>query len=169
MSITVILFSVGCITHFNIFCLTNQAVSHGAYSDEEYDFQTEPMSQIKARINMTPKDQSDELPEDKTGIIIIFYRWGCKDCEAIYDDLNKQITSDNIYFVSTRSEIGKQLVQDYNILRVPSGIYIGKTTPIIKYLAEEQEDNETIQFLSDNYLRLEELQQKENKEKESLP
>lgn len=67
----------------------------------------------------------DTLPENIKNSIIIYYKYGCTDCEAVYNDLLKTIkNNDNIYFVSTESEQGKNLLKSYPVNSVPAGIYI---------------------------------------------
>lgn len=67
----------------------------------------------------------DTLPDTIENSIIIYYKYGCTDCEAIYNDLSKAIkNNDNIYFVSTESEQGKNLLKTYPVNSVPTGIYI---------------------------------------------
>lgn len=65
------------------------------------------------------------LPENLDGCIIIYYRFDCPDCKAIYDDLMTASENvDNIYFVSSRSEQGSALLNQFPVEEVPSGIYI---------------------------------------------
>ena len=77
-------------------------------------------------ITNSPKE--DELPEDITGAVILYYRFGCPDCEAIYPDLKSKIDESgnnrNIYWVSTKSEQGLALLEQYPVAEVPTGIYI---------------------------------------------
>lgn len=67
----------------------------------------------------------DELPDNLANSIILYFKFGCADCEATY---NQQLTTfgdlDNVYWVSTRSEQGKQLMKKYPIKEVPTGVYI---------------------------------------------
>lgn len=73
---------------------------------------------------------SESLPASEGGSIVILYKYGCPDCEAIYDDLTALIEDnelENIYFVSTRSTEGKALIEEGDIQYVPTGIYIRNT------------------------------------------
>lgn len=66
----------------------------------------------------------DELPENLEGAIVIFYKFDCPDCHAIYNDLKDAVSGhDNIYWVSSRSEQGKALLANYPIPEVPYGVY----------------------------------------------
>ena len=93
------------------------AQTHGMYTSDM------TISETKSSIEKSPVE--DTLPEDINGSIVIYYRFGCTDCEAIYTDLSKTISDkDNIYWVSTESDQGKKLMDAYPIDSVPSGIYI---------------------------------------------
>ena len=76
---------------------------------------------IQAIKNSPIANRSNNL--DKPGNIIIYYRFGCKDCEAIYSELDRLITeNENVYWVATRSIIGKRLLQKYIVTEVPAGV-----------------------------------------------
>lgn len=73
--------------------------------------------------------ESDNIPDDLTGCIIIYFKYGCNDCARIHDALIKSLNDNNVknyYFVSSQSEIGKKLRQTYPIDAVPTGIYVRK-------------------------------------------
>lgn len=70
---------------------------------------------------------SEEVSLDDDGAIVILYKYGCPDCEAIYDELNDFLTDadiDNVYFVASSSESGETLIEEGQITSVPSAIYI---------------------------------------------
>lgn len=93
------------------------AQSHGMYTNDM------PFPKVELSIKNSPVE--DTIPDDLDGSIIIYYRFGCIDCEAIYDDLSEIISGkDDIYWVSTESEQGKELMKTYPVDSVPSGIYI---------------------------------------------
>lgn len=65
------------------------------------------------------------LPENIDGSIIIYYRFGCSDCETVYNELSNAVKDkENIYWISTESEQGKKLLETYPVDSVPTGIYI---------------------------------------------
>ena len=83
--------------------------------------------------NMTPaaiirgiqnSPEENELPDDLSGKIIIYYRFGCSDCEALYEDLSDALFGSDFLWVSTRSRQGKALRSRYPVQYVPSGVYI---------------------------------------------
>ena len=93
------------------------ASSHGLYTTDL------TLNQLYTGIQNTPVE--DELPNDITGTIIIFYKFGCTDCDAIYEDLSAYIDGkSDIYWVSSRSEQGKTLLTTYPVESVPTAIYI---------------------------------------------
>ena len=99
------------------------ALKYGAYGDFD---RTESISSIHKRAQYGYIDQSEELPDDLSGYIIIFVKYGCPDCENVHDKLLaclKENNIDKVLFVSSRSEKGKALIDKYPIASVPSGVY----------------------------------------------
>lgn len=107
------------------------AIDYGAYGDYQSTLTPGMISQMPYYSFI---DQSNNLPDDLGGKIIIYYRYNCKDCQAIHDDLLNYLTdkdTTNIYFVSTRSEIGQKLVKDiFYVNEVPTAIYVYKEPPL---------------------------------------
>lgn len=70
----------------------------------------------------------DILPEDKNGSLIFYFRYGCDDCETIFDQLQsyKNNPDYKIYWVNTRSDQGLSLREQYPIQKTPSGVYISQ-------------------------------------------
>lgn len=68
-----------------------------------------------------PYDQSSEVT-DTTSTVIAFYRYGCPDCKATYDDIVSWAASEDIplVWVSTRSERGRELFMNSGLNKVPS-------------------------------------------------
>lgn len=133
----------GCITGAVSFSKYNTALSHGLYNND---------ITIKDMLSFTDSTPvEDSLPEDLTGCIVIYYKFDCSDCSAIYSDLKSQIADkDNIYWVSTRSKQGSELIKKYPVEEVPSGIYIrkdslGNTVPFTnKKLYTEDENGNSV-------------------------
>lgn len=103
---------------------TTEARKYGAF-DEFY--KTESINIITNNIEHGFVDQSESLPENLQGCIIIYFKYGCSDCGRIHDDLLEYVETNNvqnIYFVSTRSEKGKQLLETYPVMSVPTGVYV---------------------------------------------
>ena len=70
----------------------------------------------------------DTLPENKDdlkGSLIMYFKFGCPDCEAIYEEQQEKLKGINkLYWVSTRSEQGKELMQTFPVTEVPAGVYV---------------------------------------------
>lgn len=93
------------------------ASSHGMYQNN-LSWKT-----ITESIQTTPKE--DKLPKNLTGCIILYYRFGCSDCEAVYPAMSEFFDGyDDVYWISTRSKQGKTLLETYPVAHVPTGVYI---------------------------------------------
>ena len=89
------------------------------------DWKSENVAEIIRINNETPVSQT--LPKERNGAIVILYRYGCPDCEAIYDDLRNAIDEldlKDVYYVASSSEYGQKLVEEGDIRYVPTGVYL---------------------------------------------
>lgn len=89
------------------------------------DWKSENVAEIIRINNETPVSQT--LPKERNGAIVILYRYGCPDCEAIYDDLRESIDEldlKDVYYVASSSEYGQELVKEGDIRYVPTGVYL---------------------------------------------
>lgn len=89
------------------------------------DWKSENVAEIIRINNETPVSQT--LPEERNGAIVILYRYGCTDCEAIYDDLREAIDEldlKDVYYVASSSAYGQELVEEGDIRYVPTGVYL---------------------------------------------
>lgn len=109
-------------------------------------------SKILKGIENSPVE--DKLPKDITNKIILYYRFGCGDCEAIYQNLNEKTKNNpNVYWISTRSHQGKTLRDTYPVTEVPTGVYItNRQTGITKDLTIRTEKGVTLNEQNLNYL-----------------
>lgn len=139
------------------------AYSHGADIEALRKFSV--IRTVKA-INNSPIATKKDI--DLPGNIIIYYRFGCKDCEAVYDELNERIEqNNNIYWVCTRSKLGKRLLQKYVVEEVPSGIIIQENNCYTQYILyntiyvePEREDDDYTIIDEEAFNRLLQLQQR---------
>lgn len=88
-----------------------------------------PAVTFKATTSSLTPTNPDEVPDDLSGTIVVFYRVGCPDCEAVQTDLVNAIDSaqaqgHEIYVVSSRSALGRSLLAKYTLSEVPGAIYI---------------------------------------------
>lgn len=89
------------------------------------DWKSENVAEIIRINNETPVNQT--LPEERNGAIVVLYRYGCPDCEAIYNGLRNAIDElglKDVYYVASSSEYGQKLVEEGDIRYVPAGVYL---------------------------------------------
>ena len=105
---------------FSTLILRFKAQDHGLYTTD--------ITIYKMITGIQNSHKEDKLPDNLDNKIIIYYRFGCPDCETIYNDLNAYISDNNlnVYYVSTRSTQGKKLLKQFPVKTVPTGIYIYK-------------------------------------------
>lgn len=70
--------------------LNKTAYEHGMY---QHDL---TIREIQYLIDNSPKESI--LPENINNSLIIYYKFGCSDCTAIYNDLNKKLTNKQVYW-----------------------------------------------------------------------
>ena len=103
---------------------------HGMYDANR------PISTITHHIANSPVE--DKLPpkEKRDNILVLVYRFGCKDCIATYPELQTAFGSyPNVYWVSSRSKQGKELLNEHPVDEVPAGMYLyGNGGAVIKTL-----------------------------------
>lgn len=110
--------------------------SHGMY---EYNLS---VPDLITGITHTPKE--DTAPNNFKNTCIIYYRFTCDDCEAIYNDLRTTFLGyDNIYWISTRSDQGKKLTEKYPVTQVPSAVYIDNNGIGHTYLLAKRTNEKT--------------------------
>lgn len=132
-----------------------------AYLHGMYDFNMSFRNML-THIKLSPLE--DKLPSKLQQCIIIYYKFGCADCEGIYDNLKISIQDkENIYWVSSRSEQGKKLRELYPIDAVPTGVYIysdstASAPRYIKKVLYERDDGGNVHLHKVNLERLLELQ-----------
>lgn len=154
---TVLMLTVLLISHIIVII---SAVYHGADTESLNKFGI--IRTIQAIIKSPISDHSNEIA--KKGNIIIYYRFGCKDCENIYSELKKCTdATQNIYFIATRQRTGKELLKQYPVDKVPTGIIIQENTYTAYILYENIyiDDIMHTQFNYKGFERLLELQKKE--------
>ena len=88
-----------------------------------------------------------KLPDDLNTLkqsVIIYYRFGCPDCDAVYPELSKIFSQiDNVYWIASRSEQGKTLLEKYPVNEVPTAIYIKSDGTQLTYVLYENTNNGT--------------------------
>lgn len=94
------------------------ALAHGMYDVSN------PLDGLSDINRCTPAES--RLPADMDGALVIYYRYGCPDCEAVYEDLKSRLDARGkpYYWISTRSNQGLALLDEYIVEDVPSALYI---------------------------------------------
>lgn len=141
-----------CYGFMTIICLTTIFIAkqHGLY-----DYDIKPKDFVSALLN-TPKE--DNLPDNINDSLILYYRFSCSDCEDIYDDLRLSFLGyDNVYWISSRSEQGKTLMEQYPVEQVPAGVYIDKNGIGHTYLMAQRTEDGGATLANDSVERLKEL------------
>lgn len=99
-------------------------------------------------IRNTPTE--DLLPDTSEDKLIIYYRFGCSDCELLYHKMEQELQNiPNVYWIATRSEQGKEIRKKYPVKTVPSGVVIkdGKTKTRVLYKKNRKDITLNIQNL----------------------
>ena len=89
------------------------------------------ISIVKAMHSIANSPVESEINTDNIsgGTIILYYKFGCEDCEAVYKDVKAQVKDvSDVYWISTESETGKKLLDEYPVTEVPSGVYVRNNT-----------------------------------------
>lgn len=111
------------------------ALRHGA--DFEALTKLNTVRIVKAIINSPVACSRNDI--DKEGNIILYYRFGCKDCEAVFEELDKIVKENScIYWVATRSQMGKCLLEKYLVSDVPSGVVIQEDDDYTQYVLYQE-------------------------------
>ena len=135
-------------------------ITIAAYMAYPKKYGLNPMNAPKIWQESMRYNGNDELTEDnpKPGTVIIWFRYGCKDCEAAKGSIDAYLeeTGQKAYWCYTRSDNGKKLRETYKVTSVPSAMLItGNGECIIKDLY----DAETGTFLEENLNRIFELKE----------
>lgn len=149
------LFLMLCITYVTATTqLIIQAHKHGC------DDYTKPtITELINSIKNSPKE--NRLPKSLTNITVIYYRFGCADCEKLYLQLSKKFNGlNNIYWIATRSTQGQKLRTKFPVKKVPSAIYIiDKNTAVGFDLYTKSKENK-IEINTEQIKQLLEFRQK---------
>lgn len=134
---TIICFA--CICFFQGIYLAKVAKLHGHES-----IKTMSIQNIYDNIEKLPVE--NKLPTDLKNKLIIYYKFGCGDCESIHNELQEMLHEHkDVYVIYTRSKQGKELRKTYPVEKVPSGMYIQSDgTNVTLPLYSENADKEPV-------------------------
>lgn len=133
------------------------AKSHGMQSS---DFTKMSITSVWHGIANSPSADTLATDKVKSGDIIIYYKFGCDDCEAVYKDLKVRLNGiDDVYWICTQTDNGKELLESYAVTEVPSGVYIRHDTlsgnvPFSKFTLYTTDENDKTVLNTDNYYGL---------------
>lgn len=142
-SCTVFLTGITWIFSLNLF--------YTAYQHGFREYMKQNIHDIINSIEYSPEE--DTLPNDITNITVIYYRFGCKDCEKMYHSLSEKFDNvSDVYWIATRSKQGTKLRETFPIETVPSAIYISdkETAVLFELYTKSTENNKTTIELNEN-------------------
>lgn len=136
--LTAIIMFLSIVTMGSIWTTYTTAQKHGYYKGLEGN-----AAQIWKHIHKSPIE--DQVPEDLHGKLIVYYRFGCPDCSAVYPELTERLKElTDVYWISTRSAQGKELIAKYPVDEVPSVLYVkydGTYSTAIIYKKNEEKQS----------------------------
>lgn len=78
-------------------------------------------------------------------IVSIVLMYGCKDCEAIYPELNDYLKSKSNYnIVYTNTKLGDKIAKDFKVKEVPSAVISKKDKHIVYVIYSLDDENKPI-------------------------
>lgn len=121
------------------FCLFQKAYNHGYREYTKHN-----INEIIHAVKNTPVE--DTLPENLENIIVVYYRFGCNDCNLLYNELSACFSEINdVYWIATRSKQGKHLREQFPVENVPSALFIkNETTAVTFDLYTKRKINDSI-------------------------
>lgn len=136
---------IGFLYTASVTSLAVTAYQHGMYQNNLN------IKDIQKAINASPIQS--KLPNDLKNNLIIYYKFGCPDCESIYDELLNNLKNTQVYWVSVKSKTGKNLLNKYPVSDVPAGLYITNTDTGVTKTLSKSINNQTVLDLDNlNYL-----------------
>lgn len=110
--------------------------------------ETNPISIIYKNINMPNNLYNGHIPDNST---LIFYRYDCDTCVHYLPKIKKLVQNkQNVYFVPTRIEENKKILEIFDITEVPSAVHVKnvKYFKKFKYIDKHKKLLETNVLLS---------------------
>ncbi len=86
-----------------------------------------PVKEMKLALAQTMDQTPDLSRENLNHKVVILYRFGCSSCEKIYPELSEikmRYPSDRVVFLSSRSPLGRTVVEEAHILNVPAVLVV---------------------------------------------
>lgn len=104
------------------------------------------IAEVVSHVQSTP-DSADSIEK---GDLVVFYKFGCPDCDAVYADADKLAAESGttLKWVSTDTDLGHEFAEEHGIDWTPTGVYmlnekIGETE-IIQMRIDKTENGQTV-------------------------
>lgn len=95
------------------------AIRHGAYDTDM------GIVEMRRRIPLTPEETPVQDESELSDCLLVYFRFGCPDCEAVHADLSKTLDdAERVYYISTRSRQGAALMERFPVDEVPCVVYV---------------------------------------------
>lgn len=114
----IILLIIACISGLISVYLLVQAERTGLASRE--DFKQTTIQEFLKHKDKTFEQTIDSKKDFQPKSLIVIYRYGCPDCEKNHDELKKLKDKVPTYYIESKSNLGKELVKQYDVKFVPS-------------------------------------------------
>lgn len=80
----------------------------------------------------------DRLPKNMSGSILMYYKFGCEDCNELGEELYATLSSlAPTYRIATRSPTGSKLIKQYPVAEVPACVYFRHDGKQLYYILYE--------------------------------
>lgn len=103
-----------------------------AYEHGYRDYTKYTVNEIIYSVQKSPEE--DTLPNKLENITVIYYRFGCNDCNQSYDQLSAYFENvSDVYWVATRSKQGQKLRETFPVENVPTAIFITNENTAVNF------------------------------------
>lgn len=120
-------FAVGFFCLFNVFQIWNTANIYGATAEHYTKMKMSNFKYSVAHSSKAKYPKVQDIKHNKNSLFVL-YRFGCSDCHRLNKDINKAFpeSAKNVYYVPSRSELGKKLVKAGSVDTVPTLVYVNR-------------------------------------------
>lgn len=144
------------------------AIGHGAEAKSATNLTLSQLWEHNDKA-LTPSATVPDDMEKLKGSIVVVYKYGCSECEAVHDDMQKAIDeaykeNRTVYVTTSTSDIGKKIIKEADPSDGPIAVYVrihqdnisGATVNYIVFAKKDIHDN--IAFNKDGWRHLIDLQ-----------
>lgn len=123
---------VACMCGFISTYLIIQAEKTGLANNE--DFKQTTIQEFLKHKDKTFEQTTDNKKNFQPKSLIVLYRYGCPDCEKNHEELKKLKNKVPTHYVESRSNLGKELVKQYDVKFVPSILLWNENSNIYQHI-----------------------------------